>query len=808
MANNLTEIKKAQIDVELKAIFNFIKQKLVENRKNYEIIKKDNHTIKFQVSFFSKSSVFYNNKLYSFHNNSRDITFMNLVNSTKQIIFVYNEDIIEEYMEKNGFKFFYLNDSHHFEDDITGFLNGDQNIIIFGKDAQILTEKRFQDFIDNKTEIRTLEDLSINSSFYYGQDYKNPFYLFNEYENYLKELSTLLRKEQIIQVFGPKGCFKTTFLLFLKFYLIQEGKAVFYINYEYLFKNPNQIKEILYNELLYSAVDSKNVGEIYKFGLLDDIKSGNLISDIQIIIESYEEKMEKKFNFRKVIILDNVKHLNQRENKILEDLIFKFKSNTKNRRCSLIICGEGEFFNKNIRINISGIERGIKIFKLTFNNILNEQVTECLGKKFSYFKNSSFFINENNLSDKENDKSELIKEENEYCKNYKFHYLFFMYEYNDYCFSLKDFGEFDIFDFFPNYYNIDIVLINKEVILSLNNEIFQKAIMNQIAFDVQKSVNEDLLFNKKFPKFVFGLGLEFLVILLFSYNKFGFGNLRINRQNIFEIETISKIKDLDYINKLSNPKLFQGSILIHQEKFRGEFYDLLIIHSTNNTNTAIFIQIGTDKSEQQIYKIKKDLDNYQEYYKTNLGKVLGIIIHKISLLFIFDFHTQQSGRAQGQYICSRKDINFYLFNIEDFKLYRVIDEISHQLSDLEIEDFNIIKENKEIIPLQINNFFVSIIKPKYKLNREILYELEKKISTIKGREIFINLFNPNEYRESTNFDYFLNKLNEFPHSLDFLHVLRNNKTKEVIFYFNDIAISEKIKFDKEDSFSWDIYHIQ
>ena len=138
----------------------------------------------------------------------------------------------------------------------------------------------------------------------------------------------------------------------------------------------------------------------------------------------------------------------------------------------------------------------------------------------------------------------------------------------------------------------------------------------------------------------------------------------------------------------------------------------------------------------------------------------------------------------------------------------MVDKELHQLTDLEIEYNEILKENQEIIPHRIINFSESIIKPKYTLNREILCELEERISTIRGHEIFINLSNPNEYRESTNFYYFLNKLKEFPQSLDFLHVLRNHETKEVIYYLNDVAISEKTKFEKEVLLSWDIYSIQ
>ena len=102
---------EATEDIKENSCIFYIPYKLLIDSSNikYDFLPqslKDNNTIKFQVSFFSKSSVIYKNKLYSFHNNSRDITFMNLVNSTKQIIFVYNEDIIEEYMEKINLSFF------------------------------------------------------------------------------------------------------------------------------------------------------------------------------------------------------------------------------------------------------------------------------------------------------------------------------------------------------------------------------------------------------------------------------------------------------------------------------------------------------------------------------------------------------------------------------------------------------------------------------------------------------------------------------------------------------------------------------
>ena len=84
MTNELTEIKQDQIDIELKAIFNFLKQNTVEKGMNYHIEILDKTTIKFSVTFFSKSSIIYKDDTYNFHKNSRDITFINLADSTKK----------------------------------------------------------------------------------------------------------------------------------------------------------------------------------------------------------------------------------------------------------------------------------------------------------------------------------------------------------------------------------------------------------------------------------------------------------------------------------------------------------------------------------------------------------------------------------------------------------------------------------------------------------------------------------------------------------------------------------------------------
>ena len=805
--DNYIEIEQTNRDIELKNIFEYINTTEVELSQNYQIKTDKDYTIEFTISSDSKSIVILNDIPYEFSPNSREITFINMNNSTIQKVFVYKEEIIEEYMENNNLKTYSLENSVNSETNITGFLDSKETIIVFGKGSKILTKDRFDQYVTKIKDIKSLSFLSSNAMFYYPNNYEDIFHLFNEYDSLRKKLLTLIKNNHVIQVFGPKSCFKTTFLLFMRFCLNRDKKGVFYINYEYLSKNQSMKKTILYNELLYSALSREDVKKIYDLRLLDVMEYENSMEDIKKVIESYMEKIEKVVNLRKVIILDNVKNLNYAENKILEDIIFKFKCT--NKKITLIICGDGEFFNKNIRLNLSGTEDKIKLFNLHFNNNLKEQKTNYLGNKFSYFKNPSFFIEENDLSKYEKDKIEFIQEENHYCQNYKFQYLFYMYEYNEYCFSLKDFGDFHSFDLLPNYYNIQIDNVNNKVTLKFNNLIFKKVIMAQISFGVQKLLYQELLFNTKFPRLAFGIGLEYLIILLFMYNRFDYGNLKIAKENIIEIEKISKIKDINFIKQLKKPKLIKDkSILIHQENFRGEFYDLLIIHTSIRENTAIFIQIGTDKTELQISKIKVEFETYKESYQINLKEFLGITIHKIGLLFIFDKDTQLNQKAQGRDICYKKNIKYYLFDIHDCKLYNEVDWKIYPLLHFEMDNQLLFNDSEQVKPQNIIDSEERPFKPNYRLNHDEINILEKKISEIKGYNIYIDFSNAEEFRDSTTFEYFSWKVKKFPKTAECLHVLKDCKTNKAAFYFNDIFISGFNEFKANDTIDWDLYRVR
>ena len=113
--------------------------------------------------------------------------------------------------------------------------------------------------------------------------------------------------------------------------------------------------------------------------------------------------------------------------------------------------------------------------------------------------------------------------------------------------------------------------------------------------------------------------------------------MEFDKNNIVEISEISILKEDPYSGKTFKINKDQ-SILVLQENFFGPLYDLLIITKRNNKYFSDFIQIGVDKSEEQINKIMKDLETKYDIYKKNILKAFGINSDLISIVFIFDYN--------------------------------------------------------------------------------------------------------------------------------------------------------------------------
>ena len=109
---------------------------------------------------------------------------------------------------------------------------------------------------------------------------------------------------------------------------------------------------------------------------------------------------------------------------------------------------------------------------------------------------------------------------------------------------------------------------------------------------------------------------------------------------------------------------------------------------------AYFIQIGTNKTSTQINIIKTDLNENKSKYKDGIETFTGCNIFKTELVFIFDKNTQiglkDKNVFNGAQYCIENSILFYLFSIEDQKLYITYD------MDLfiHIDKFEVIKPRK------------------------------------------------------------------------------------------------------------------
>lgn len=150
-------------------------------------------------------------------------------------------------------------------------------------------------------------------------------------------------------------------------------------------------------------------------------------------------------------------------------------------------------------------------------------------------------------------------------------------------------------------------------------------------------------------------------------------NIYFDKKNIIKLEKIKNLSEANFIKKFSISNKVKP-ILVEQNNFFGESYDLLIITKHHNYFYANFIQIGVDKPEQEIEDIESDLFNYTDNYKKNIKNSFDINIDYICLTFIFEYETQRERNYNsGIKFCIEKSINYYLFS-ESYDYFFILEE--------------------------------------------------------------------------------------------------------------------------------------
>ena len=316
-----------------------------------------------------------------------------------------------------------------------------------------------------------------------------------------------------------------------------------------------------------------------------------------------------------------------------------------------------------------------------------------------------FYIEQNkihnclNIDEKGNDyiNEEILKNESENLL-YSFYDLYFSEELDEKTISYENikkniqFLEQMPLEFF------EITKNEEGLYFKFYNNMFKKCLRYKIEYEVEYGTLTRLLKKNGYPRTFLGFCFEKLITLLLMHNKLNINNLQFNKGNIKEIKEMTKLKERPYSGPKFKVENKDEPILLIQEKFFGPLYYLLIITKFNNQYYSNFIQIGVDKTEQQIDDIINDLQDKYSLYKDNILKAFGINSDFITCLFIFDLKIQKERNyATGVQICLKKNIDFYLFSTEDCSLVKLKDNKNSFTIFDEYFPSLIIKENKNIV---------------------------------------------------------------------------------------------------------------
>ena len=719
LTNNNNDEKlyqKVEIDEFDKALmicFNYLLRynKSNEIKEKGELIIIINDKTSFEILDLNPFSIqlFYDNeeKKIILYNTSRIISF---VDDNHRIIykkFICNPDILSKVLKELGFKSYYTRiNKNSNNDNISNkerekeidsinseislgdpsIILNDESINVIYKDniKPILREEKYNNRF--KGYIKVLKDLNNNYEDYYPNNCNNEFMNLNEYDKASLNLFNFKdsKATKILYLYGPKGCSKTTFLLFLiNKFSISQTKTL-YFNYNYLKdKNFVNMKKTIYNEILYFCLNIKEMKNIELFKIFDGIdQTKNSMEIIYQLLVNLFKVIDGDENCKRIIIIDNINNLNEKDEAFLSLNNIKQLILRKNNNFKLIISGNGKYFNKQF---IKSYEN-LKIME-------NDKVYSYTMKEYIYLFSTSLnrnntnnnLLNENEIKSENNLDAKLISEELTNLTNYSFAALFFAEELDNKYLSYDEVIKDDnLLDSMPlEYFNItfnDVEPIekiyiegdkNKATHFTFYNQIFKEAVKKKIEFQVENGILTLLLKNQQLPRTIFGVCFEKMITLLLKYNQINNFNLKFQETNIKEVEEISDFKE----NNINYNSIFQDidkdkPILITQKNYFGKFYDLLIIIRYNNIVYSNFIQIGLDKDMSKINDILTDITLNENLYKKEISRELDIDINiiKISLFFIFDYETQKKHNfLSGVKFCRDKSIDYYLFSMIECK---------------------------------------------------------------------------------------------------------------------------------------------
>ena len=637
-----TTIKKDNKNID--EVLYLIKQ----NKFNVEILKKE-HEIDINVIIYYNENcalIEYEKNKYLIEEEARWITFRDDNQSTTK--FIYNFDNLKDVINKLKFKAIkFPNDEEDSCDSINSEINENWILVLFQKRDVV-------EIVKDKTELEKLIDkfnnrysrnkiyisnISLNSSYYF-QDNKNDKINFEVLFMFRKDIKQFFVKDcNILYVVGPKGTSKS---LFLMNYCYERNEAnsepILYINYRAIkaCQKKNEKKNIFKKELIYLFFSEDELEKFYKRKTYEDITSEKLLKFIYNFIKDLLDNFENHFKKQILVVLDNFDDDNEEEINILNNLINLIKQENNRRKIKLIISGRCSFMYKKqyyylkdeLNIRTPNNREMLMYYNIELNkSIINDDNINNMILPLFYFNKG----NQDNLND-------IIEEETEFCNKYNTFGMNYAILNEEKEIEISELEKY--YQILPIDYIVFTKINNNKVSFKFHNKIFKNIIKKKIEFSIQADNFIYILKNFYKNRIAFGIFEEKLLILLLSYNKLDLENLQIREENRLEVFEIYQFKESIY-EQTNKAFIKNEPIIINQEYYLGQNYDLLILIPIPSINSykAIFIQIGTNKSIDQINTIIKDLKKSKIQYKNGIKKFIGVDITDVELVFIFDKDT-------------------------------------------------------------------------------------------------------------------------------------------------------------------------
>ena len=455
-------------------------------------------------------------------------------------------------------------------------------------------------------------------------------------------------------------------------------------------------------EFIYLFFEQNSLESFYKEKAYQKIKSEKLLQFLYDFIKYLLDIYKNYFNQQIIFGLDNFDEDDDNEIIILQNLIDLIKKEENRPKIKLILSGRCKFMNKKQLLylkNELNMEKKNKREMLLYYNIKIEESYESDESDLSNGKINNmnslplYHFNSDNTNNIDELKKIRITEEQEFCKKFNVYGMYYSTFYEGREIKLSDLEK--NYEILPIDFLVFTIYNNNNVSFKFHNEIFKSAVKKSINYTIQENNFMYILNNFDNNRITYGIFEEKLLTLFLSYNKLNLIDLEFTEENKLEVEEIFQFKNntFDKTNKLIDK---DKPIIITQENYLGQNYDLLVLIPIQSLNSflAYFIQIGTNKTSTQINIIKTDLNENKSKYKDGIETFTGCNIFKTELVFIFDKNTQiglkDKNVFNGAQYCIENSILFYLFSIEDQKLYITYD------MDLfiHIDKFEVIKPRK------------------------------------------------------------------------------------------------------------------